>query len=291
MTGKSDWKQELHDSLILLRIPFSFFLSPVFFFALFCLPGIDTERSLQVFFILHLMVYPASNGYNSFMDQDTQSIGGLENPPPAKRSLFYLSLGLDAVALLWAFSLGKVFCLLLLGYILASRAYSWRGIRLKKYPIIGFLTVFIFQGGWTMLMIQSGLLPELPVFYLPWQAILSASLLIGALYPLTQVYQHEQDAQDGVQTLSMKLGIRGSFMFTGILFGLASALLCQLLFQLAMPELFLRFMVCNLPVLVFFFGWAMKVWKNPFKANYHFAMRMNLISAVFMNISFLSMLA
>jgi S1-C subfamily serine protease len=47
----------------------------------------------------------------------------------------------------------------------------------------------------------------------------------------------------------------------------------------------------NLPVLAFFLGWASMVWKNPAKANYRFAMRMNMISSVFMNISFLSMLA
>jgi 1,4-dihydroxy-2-naphthoate octaprenyltransferase len=291
MPENADWKESIRNSLILLRIPFSFFLSPLFFFSLLCLPDADLGKGFQVFFILHLLVYPASNGYNSFMDRDTESIGGLENPPPPDKLLFYISLFLDATALLWAFSLGHAFCLMLLGYILASRAYSWRGIRLKKYPVIGFLTVFLFQGGWTVLMIQAGLCPELPFFYLPWQALLIASCLIGALYPLTQVYQHEQDKKDGVQTLSMLLGIRGSFMFTGLLFLVANGLLFQLLFSLEMPDLFLRFMACNLPVLAFFLGWASKVWKDSSKANYHFAMRMNLLSSVFMNISFLSMLA
>jgi 1,4-dihydroxy-2-naphthoate octaprenyltransferase len=141
------------------------------------------------------------------------------------------------------------------------------------------------------MMIQAGLCPDLPFLYLPWQATLAASCLIGALYPLTQVYQHEQDKSDGVLTLSMLLGIRGSFIFTGILFLIGSSLLFHLLFSLGMPELFLRFMVCNLPVLAFFLGWAVKVWKEPSKASYRFAMRMNMLSSVFMNISFLSMLA
>ena len=89
----------------------------------------------------------------------------------------------------------------------------------------------------------------------------------------------------------MLLGIRGSFIFTAALFGMANLFLFQFLKELEMPELFLRFLVCNLPVLLFFAGWARKVWQNPEKANHYYAMRMNLISALFMNISFLLMLA
>ena len=284
-------KTNLRNSLILLRIPFSFFLSPVFFFALLCCPVESTARALQVFVILHLLIYPASNGYNSFQDRDTDSIGGLKNPPLPDRSLFFITLMMDVAGLIWAACLGWIFAALLLAYVLASRAYSWRGIRLKRFPVIGFLTVFIFQGAGTLLCIQSGINPDLPLFYLPWEAPLVASFLIGALYPLTQIYQHEQDRRDGITTLSMLLGIRGSFIFTGLLFSLAALLLFWFLSSLMLQELFLRFMACNLPVLAYFAGWAWKVWQDPSKANHSYAMRMNMLSALFMNIAFLLMLA
>lgn len=138
-------KISLRNSLILLRIPFSFFLSPVFFFALLCCPVESSSRAAQVFIILHILIYPASNGYNSFQDRDTGSIGGIKKPPPPDKSLFYITLLLDFIGLVWAVFLSPVFALLLLAYVLASRAYSWRGIRLKKYPVIGFLTVFSFR--------------------------------------------------------------------------------------------------------------------------------------------------
>jgi 1,4-dihydroxy-2-naphthoate octaprenyltransferase len=38
------------------------------------------------------------------------------------------------------------------------------------------------------------------------------SCLIGASYPLTQVYQHQEDSQRGDRTLSLLLGYKGSFM-------------------------------------------------------------------------------
>ena len=72
----------------LLRLPFSIFLSPLYFFALSQVPDIHWSKAIIVFFILHFLVYPASNGYNSYMDRDTESIGGLEKPPPPSRQLY-----------------------------------------------------------------------------------------------------------------------------------------------------------------------------------------------------------
>ncbi len=79
----------------LLRIPFSFFLSPLFFFALSQVADIDWTRAGLIFLILHFFIYPASNGYNSYMDRDTDSIGGLEKPPPPSPDLFLTTIVLD----------------------------------------------------------------------------------------------------------------------------------------------------------------------------------------------------
>ena len=64
----------------LLRFPFSFFLLPVYLFALSQVPSPHWGHALLIFFILHLLVYPASNGYNSYMDRDESSIGGIKQP-------------------------------------------------------------------------------------------------------------------------------------------------------------------------------------------------------------------
>src|SRR5580658_6174378 len=130
----------------LLRLPFSIFLMPVFWFALSQVIPRDWGRALLIFVILHLLVYPASNGYNSYMDRDSGPIGGVEHPLQPTRQLFLVTLAMDVLALLLSLLIGwEVTCGLLL-YILASRAYSYRGIRLKKYPFIGWLTVAVCQG-------------------------------------------------------------------------------------------------------------------------------------------------
>jgi 1,4-dihydroxy-2-naphthoate octaprenyltransferase len=55
-------------TLQLLRFPFSYFLMPVYFFALSQVNIIDIPKALLSFIILHLLIYPASNGYNCYMD-------------------------------------------------------------------------------------------------------------------------------------------------------------------------------------------------------------------------------
>jgi len=49
----------------------------VFWFALIFLNDINWIRAVLAFLLIHVLLYPSSNGYNSFMDRDTESIGGI----------------------------------------------------------------------------------------------------------------------------------------------------------------------------------------------------------------------
>jgi 1,4-dihydroxy-2-naphthoate octaprenyltransferase len=276
-------------TLQLLRVPFSFFLMPVYWFALGQVVDKDPGRALLVFFILHILVYPASNGYNSYMDRDTSPIGGLEHPLQPTRQLFRLTVWMDLLALLLGAWISLYFAAGLACYILASRAYSYRGIRLKKYPVAGYLTVIICQGGLVFFLVYHGshLHKSLDV---PVEAMIASSLLIGGFYPLTQLYQHEADRKDGVRTMSLLLGYKGSFVFTGIIYSMAFTLLAHyLIFNLQIREFFVL-ATCMLPVLVYFVIWAAKVWKDPGQANFKNTMRMNLLASVCTNAGFIAVL-
>lgn len=269
----------LHSSTLqLLRFHFSLFLLPVYLFALGEAEQVNWSKAWILGFMLHGLVYPASNGYNSYMDRDETPIGGLAQPMQPTRQLFYVTVLMDAIAVIaawiifdWLVALG-IFC-----YIMASRAYSWRGLRLKKYPVLGFAVVFIFQGGWIYALTQYAVAnKEAPA--LSWMLMLTASLLIGALYPLTQVYQHEADLQDGVETISYRLGKRGSFVFSGVLFGLAALLLFILYRQQGRLNEFRLFLLITLPVVLFFVWWMRKVWQDGSQANFTNSLRMNLVA-------------
>jgi 1,4-dihydroxy-2-naphthoate octaprenyltransferase len=262
----------------LLRFHFSLFLLPVYLFAISQLHEVNWARAALVFFILHILVYPSSNAYNSYMDRDSTPIGGLSSPMQPTKELFYVSLIMDVLAITISFLISWIFAAGVLLYILASRAYSFRGIRLKKYPISGYLLVIFFQGAATFFLTWYGSSIDLNLRP-PLLPMLAATCLIGGYYPLTQVYQHEADLKDGVKTISYVLGKRGTFVFCGILFAMAT-LLIFLTFQKEVSLLpFWIFAGCMLPVILFFSVWMKKVWTDESKADFTNSLRMNILAS------------
>jgi 1,4-dihydroxy-2-naphthoate octaprenyltransferase len=276
--------------LLHLRIPFGVYLMPVFLFALSQADSLDWNSTLACFVALHFFLYPASNGYNSYMDQDTGSIGGIKSPPKVPKSMFVLSLILDSIGILliYFWVSNPVASALALLYVLASRAYSYRKIRIKKFPVLGFLHVSIFQGVVIFLLVSistgSTILYDMEFMV----SLCMAFVLVGAGYPLTQVYQHEQDKKDGVKTLSMLLGIRGTFVFSSILFAALGALAFYYFGILQQKwSYLLLFALCTAPVFGFFNLWMRSVFSKPEEANFENTMRMNNIAAISVNVFFI----
>ncbi|HSV09988.1 MAG TPA: UbiA family prenyltransferase, partial [Hanamia sp.] len=169
---------KIQSTLQLLRFHFSFFLMPVYWFALSQVKNINWPHAVLVFVILHLLVYPASNGYNSYMDRDTSSVGGIKKPMQPTKQLFFVTIILDIVAIALGFFISVIFATGIFFYILASRAYSYRNIRLKKYPIIGYLIVIIFQGAVTFFLVFHGTSSN-HTLQIPVLAMIASALLIG----------------------------------------------------------------------------------------------------------------
>ncbi len=276
-------------TLQLLRFHFSVFLLPVFLFALSEAESIDPLRAVMVFIILHLLVYPASNGYNSYMDRDTSPIGGVENPMMPTKELYYVTIFLDLFAIVLSLFIGWLFAIGILAYIIASKAYSYRGIRLKQYPVTGYLTVILFQGALTYYLSFTGIQEN--VANVSFEAMAAASLLVGGFYPLTQIYQHETDLKDGVRTISYSLGYKGTFIFCAIVYSIALGIL--FIHYNRTNELLNFFLLVSvmLPVLGYFFYWAAKVWRDRSAANFFHTMRMNTIASVCTNLAFLIILS
>lgn len=263
----------------LLRIPFSVFLLPVFLFGLSQPLQTNWGNAFLLFFILHLLVYPASNGYNSFIDRDQSPIGGLEHPPLPERELYFLTLLMDVLAIGLSFFISIWTMLAICFYIIASRAYSSRVTRLKKYPLLGWLVVSGFQGGLIFWVSFHGT-HQLNSTQVPLSGVLASCLLLAGAYPLTQVYQHAQDAADGITTISMRVGIKGTFLLSGLLYFLAFLFLgVHFGLQLELNR-FLLLLVFFIPVLIYFTRWTVSVWRNPANADFQHLMKMNWLSAI-----------
>ncbi len=271
-----------------LRFHFSLCLSPIFFFALSTAEyPLFTLKTGLLFFILHILIYPSSNGYNSYMDQDTNSIGGIKNPLPTTKQLFFTSVFMDVCALLLALFFEWSVWLALLFYIITSRAYSYRGIRLKKYGIISFLIIAFFQG--SLVFFITTKVAQIEEYSYPI-LLAAAALLISSFYPNSQIYQHEQERADGVSTISMLLGYRGTFVFSGTCFAIANSLLAYYYFSQLEWNYFFLLQTIMLPVLLYFMYWFVLVWRNSAAANFKHTMRLNFMAAIFTNIAFLTII-
>ena len=279
-------------TLLHLRIPFSFFLLPVYLFALSISNTPAWQNVLFVFFIVHFLLYPASNGYNSYFDKDKKSIGGLRHPPAVTKELYSVSLILDIAAIVFGLMINIWFGLMLFIYGMISKAYSHPSVRIKKYPVLSWLTAGFFQGFFTFMMCYLAMNDaELEIFRqqeIMIPAFLSSVMLWGS-YPMTQIYQHEEDAGRGDITLSLKLGIPGTFYFTGGFFMLATV--AFMLFYLTFFESAdaYTFLIFTIPMVLYFFRWYLLVRKDRSKANFGNSMGLNLISSVCLSLFFIWM--
>jgi 1,4-dihydroxy-2-naphthoate octaprenyltransferase len=263
---------------------------PVFLFALSQANDVNWGKTILAFVILHLFIFPSSNGYNSYQDKDETSIGGLKHPPKVTENLFYVTLFLDILGILCGLIISVYFSLFVLIFVLMSRAYSYRNLRLKKYAVIGFLTVFVFQGGFVYLMASAAITSFNIGQFFTFNHLLCmsiASLFIGSIYPLTQIYQHEADKKDGVISISYKLGYIGTFIFSGILFAIAATFMFYYFNQQHQQAYLVLFLVIMIPVIIKLSVWFNKVRKDTVNANFENTMTMNLLTSTCMNTYFL----
>lgn len=283
MFTRSSW---LH-----LRIHFSYFLLPIFLFSLSVSPNFNGPRLFWVFFILHILLYPASNAYNSYFDKDEKSIGGLKNPPPVKKGLYFLAIVFDILAVVLGYiKINTGFAIMLLFYGLVSKAYSHPIVRLKKYAVTSWVITGLFQGLFTFIMCYIGVNDFALENIWKWSVFLPGlltSAMLWANYPLTQIYQHTEDLKRGDVTLSAKLGIVGTFYFVIAFFTIAVGGLLVYLKETFGGQYSWIFLIAILPVLMYFSYWFLLILKNQKAADYNHTMWLTFISATCLNAFFI----
>lgn len=276
-----------------LRIPFSFYLLPVYLFAFGVAEVIHSIPAIGVFVALHLLLYPASNGYNSYFDKDEESIGGLEKPPPVSRQLYVAANLLDLLAIaigLWL--VGPLFAAMAALYSAVSRAYSHPSIRLKKYPFLSWWVAGFFQGFFTFAMAYVGITGgSLTTFWEPKNVLAACvtTLLLWGSYPMTQIYQHGEDSRRGDHTLCLLLGVRGTFIFTAASFSVANIAFWIYFLEFHSLWTGLTFQLFLFPALVYFLKWLSQAFHNDAAVSFKQAMHLNTLSALSLNLFFIGL--
>ncbi len=158
---------------------------------------------------------------NSAFDRDEGDVAYLRNPPPPPRRLAAFSLGLMAAGQLLAMNLPRPYQVAYAICFVLSLAYSVPPVRLKAVAgadwlinMVGFGTLTPYAG-W----VTTGRAPDA----VGGAVLLAFCPLFAALYPLTQLYQLEEDARRGDRTLALRLGVGRSLDVSIVAVGLAFA--------------------------------------------------------------------
>lgn len=163
---------------------------------------------------------------NSAFDRDEGDIAYLRQPPKPPRRLATFGLGIMLAGQVGAFLLPRAYWLTYALCVVLSVLYSVPPFRLKSVPGADWL---INMWGFGSLTPYAGWAATgLPTGAVGMLVLLAFCPLFAALYPLTQIYQFDEDARRGDRTLALFLGVGGS-LFVAV----AASVLAFFLFALA----------------------------------------------------------
>jgi 4-hydroxybenzoate polyprenyltransferase len=192
------------------------FLSPLFAWGFALGGGHFSARAGWGFLAFHVFLYGGITAYNSYYDRDEGPVGGLRKPPPVTPALLGFSLAVQLIG--WGLSLlvGAELALLYVVVMLLSVAYSHPAFRWKARPLLSLVVVALGQGavgfraGWLC-----AATPPLPLLSSLDGSLgmAAAVLLTTGFYPLSQLYQIDEDRRRGDFTFAVVYGSKTSFRF------------------------------------------------------------------------------
>jgi 4-hydroxybenzoate polyprenyltransferase len=215
-----------------LRLHYQLLLAPIFLWGFF-LSGAYPNRDFWLGFLaFHIFLYGGITAFNSYYDRDEGPIGGVSKPPIVTRSLLPFSLGVASAGAIVAAFVNLPFLIIYIAMAVLGVAYSHPNIRLKKHALVGLMTVGLGQGilaslgGWT-----AGRLDLTSLNTLDWVSVLAVTLVTVGFYPITQIYQIEEDRSRGDHTFAVQFGVRRTFLFSLVVQAIATLVLVGLIYD------------------------------------------------------------
>lgn len=267
--------------LVHLRLPFQLLLAPIFLWG-WLLAGGGWSAAIAVAFVaFHGFLYGGVTAYNSYFDRDEGPVGGLEHPPPVAEALLPFSLAVQAVGWLLAALVNGPFFLIYGGFMALSVAYSHPRIRWKARPVASLAVVGVGQGILAFLGAWVAARGDLAGATSPPGVLgaAAATLLVLGLYPLTQLYQIEEDRARGDRTLAVAWGPRASFAVAIVAQALGGAALAWTVAARYGPADAALLGLGVLGQVAFLWRWAGTFDASRVRANYRRVTRLNTAAA------------
>ena len=233
------------------------------------------------FVAFHAFLYSGATAFNSYYDRDVGPVGGLEHPPQVVPALLPFSLAVQAIGWLLAFFVNLPFWLAYGVFVALSLAYSHPRVRLKAHTLASLVVVGFGQGALAFLAAWAAVRGEMGSAWSLDGALgaTSSVLLILALYPLTQLYQIDEDATRGDRTVVVAWGPGRSFVLALTCTLAGGALMLTLLARRFGPVDVLLVGVGLVAQVTTLAWWARRFDARQVLANYRRVMRLNVLNA------------
>lgn len=261
--------------LLHLRLNMSLVLAPIFLWGFLLSEGYFNQNFIIAFISFHIFLYGGSNAYNSYYDKDEGPIGGLKNPPKVNDNLLYVSIVLKIIGQILAFSVNNITAFIYFMFFVLSILYSYKKSRWKAKPFLSILTVGLGQGG---LAFAAGwfsgneYLNNITIFTLGMLTTIFMSL---GVYPLTQLYQIEEDRKRNDFTFAVYWGIKKSFVFSAICILISSISMLSVIYIKKYYIDFTLILFFYVYFLIHLFLWSKKFDENGIMNNYDKIMKLN----------------
>jgi 1,4-dihydroxy-2-naphthoate octaprenyltransferase len=222
-TRQQTYAAVIRDYVIHLRLHYQLLLAPTFVGAYFIAGGQIDLRFWVAFCSVHVFLIGGTNAYNSYYDRDVGPVGGLLKPPPVTQGLLPFSLVVQGVGAVLALLVNATFLGMYLTMFTMGIAYSLPRTRLKGRPLLGLVVVGLGQGVVLGLSGAATVQPDITrLDAIVWLGILFFTLVTVGFFPLTQVYQIDEDTRRGDLTFAAWAGPNRTFALAVITLAVAA---------------------------------------------------------------------
>ena len=199
--------REIYHFILHLRLHYQFFLLSGGYLLGGLMSGeMDASQFWMQFLNVHVFLFGGATAYNSFWDKDEGPIGGLKNPPKMTQWMHSVSLLFMFVGWIWAYQIGSAYFLTYGLSLLLFWLYSTPHARWKGKPHLSLLAIGLSTGLNSVFL--GALASGGAISFILLLAALGASFVLLSLYPVSQIYQFEEDSKRGDTTFARYYGIK-----------------------------------------------------------------------------------